>query len=166
VDLVVLFIWIVTAAAGLRLLAGKPAREDEPEPVVEAVPATAGVPAAASEALSSGGPVPRITDMRIATRPGQHPVLEFMHPALGILGLACWIAFIVTRDPGFAWVASGVAAVTICAGVSWFANGARVRRRAGTPDRRPPARLITVHGSGAGLTLVLAVLTAFIAYHA
>ncbi len=167
-DLLVLFLWIVTAVAGLRLLAGKPAREAEPEPFVEAVPAAAGVPAAASAALASGSPVPPITHTRITTQAGQHPVLEFMHPALGVLGGGSWIAFVVTRDPAFAWVASGFAAVTICAGLSWFVRGARARRRAGTsdmPDRRPPGRLIAVHGSGAGLTLVLAVVTAFIAYH-
>jgi hypothetical protein len=198
-DIAALFLWIFTAAAGLRLLAaGKPDRgpavppadsgtvstatapipagavatsETEASagaPVSSRGPASAGVPAAAAAAYAAGtGRPPPITHTRISTGPGEHPLLEFMHPALGIIGLGIWIAFVVTRFGAFAWVASGVVVVTIGAGLSWAASNARAARRRGpAPGLRFPARMIVAHGAAAAVTLVLAIVTVLTASHA
>jgi hypothetical protein len=165
-DLAALFLWIVTAVAGLRLLAsGKPARgsgDSQPE-AAEPVLAGAGVPASAA-AAHAAGTIPPIAHTRITTRPDEHPLLEFMHPALGAIGLGCWIAFTVTGFHPFAWAAFGVIVATIGAGLAWFARSRGAARRQGRGSLFPP-RLILIHGSAAGLTLVLAVVTALTAAH-
>jgi hypothetical protein len=192
-DIAALFLWIFTAAAGLRLLAaGKPARGHAAPPAdpgtapaaTAPVPAgaaatsgpgassggraSAGVPAAAAAAYATGtGRPPPITHTRISAGPGEHPLLEFMHPALGIIGLGCWIAFVVTHFGAFAWVASGIVAVTIGAGLSWAASNARAARRRGSaPGPRFPGRLIAAHGAAAAVTLALAIVTALTAARA
>ena len=157
-------------------------------------PRAAGVPQAAATAYAAGAAVPPITHTRITTRPGEHPLLEFMHPALGVAGLGCWIAFVITRFGVFAWAAFGVIIVTIAAGLTWYTVNARAARAArsgrepgvsrdGTgqpgaaepgagadgaraPARRYPARRLLVHGSGAAVTFVLALVTALAAHHA
>ena len=144
---------------------------------------------------AAGAAVPPITHTRITTRPGEHPLLEFMHPALGVAGLGCWIAFVITGFSVFAWAAFGVIIVTIAAGLTWYTVNARAARAArsgrepgvsrdGTgepraaepgagaggrvraPARRYPARRLLVHGSGAAATFVLALVTALAAHHA
>ena len=122
------------------------------------------MPPAAAAAYAEGAKIP-ITHTRVTTRPGEHPLLEFMHPALGIVGLGCWIAFVITRFRVFAWAALGVIVVTIAAGVIWYVVNARARKAGGRhPARR--ARRLLIHGSGAAVTFVLAIVTALIAYHA
>jgi hypothetical protein len=161
-DLAALFLWIVTAVAGLNLLrAGKPAHGDGQPEATEPVLAGAGVPAAASTAHAAGT-IPPIVHTRITTRPGEHPLLEFMHPALAAIGLGCMIAFVITRFPGFAWGAFGVIVATIGAGLAWFTRSRAAARHQGGGSLFPP-RLIVAHGSAAGLTLVLAVVTALTA---
>lgn len=181
-----MLLWIFTVAAGLSLLAApRPARGSRDsaaaraQPPAEAgaaapaeaaahapgsVPAAAGVPPAAAAAYAEGAKIP-ITHTRVTTRPGEHPLLEFMHPALGIVGLGCWIAFVITRFRVFAWAALGVIVVTIAAGVIWYVVSARARKAGGRhPARR--ARRPLIHGSGATITFVLAIVTVLIAYHA
>jgi hypothetical protein len=166
-DLAALFLWIVTAVAGLRLLiSGRPARgsRDSQPQAAEPVMAGAGVPTAAA-AAHAAGTIPPIAHTRITTRPDEHPLLEFSHPALAAIGLGCWIAFTVTGFHPFAWGAFGVVVATIGAGLAWFARSRQAeRRRPGTGPLFPP-RLILVHGSAAALTLVLAAVTALTAAH-
>jgi hypothetical protein len=258
-DIAAMLLWMITAGAGLYLLvAGRPGRpagspvaadaadaeaaEAEamtPVTVPASRPAQAGIPQAAAEALAAGARVPPITHTRIATQPGQHPLLEFMHPALGIIGLGCWIAYVATKFGTFAWVSFGILLATIAAGLTWYTvnrrhAAARSRRTsevletsgapgtagvfvtrevrgseagtselgtpeagmagAGTPGRgttggrgtsgvsgtpgvgtsggtpgatgrRYPPRRILIHGSAAGTTLVLAVITLLISVH-
>jgi hypothetical protein len=209
-DIAAMLLWIVTAGAGIYLLiAGHPARpaespaEAEAEVEAEAVaaatvpasrPVQTGIPQAAAEALAAGARVPPITHTRIATQPGQHPLLEFMHPALGIVGLACWMSYVATKFGTFAWVSFGVLLATIAAGLTWFTVNRRqaATRAAGSgasagsgvfavsaegiasasgaasapTGRRYPPRRILIHGSAAALTLVLAVITLFVSIHA
>jgi hypothetical protein len=173
-DVVALFLWIFTAAAGLHLLAaGKPARRSsgsEPEATEPVLAAPAGAaaggpaPEAVPAAYAGGSGVPPITHTRITTRPDEHPLLEFMHPALAMAGLGCWVAFVVTRFHTFAWLAFGVIVVTIGAGISWLIRSTLAgRRHPGSPGPLFPPRLIMLHGSAAALTLVLAFVTALIA---
>ena len=133
-----MLLWMITAGAGLYLLvraarpAPRPTRrgrsghdgpgrgELTPVTVPASRPAQAGIPQAAAEALAAGARVPPITHTRIATQPGQHPLLEFMHPALGIVGLGIWIAYVATKFGTFAWVSFGVLLATIAAGLTWY----------------------------------------------
>jgi hypothetical protein len=237
-DIAAMLLWMITAGAGLYLLvAGRPGRPGRPPvadgadgaAVTEAAeamtpvtvpasrPAQAGIPPAAAEALAAGARVPPITHTRIATQPGQHPLLEFMHPALGIVGLGIWIAYVATKFGTFAWVSFGILLATIAAGLTWYTvnrrqAAARSRRtselletsgapgtagvlvtpeveasgagasgagaseagaseagasEAGTikAGRRYPPRRILIHGSAAGTTLVLAVITLLVSVH-
>jgi hypothetical protein len=246
-DIAAMLLWMITAGAGLYLLvAGRPGRpagspvaanaavteaaEAEamtPVTVPASRPAQAGIPQAAAEALAAGARVPPITHTRIATQPDQHPLLEFMHPALGIIGLGCWIAYVATKFGTFAWVSFGILLATIAAGLTWYTvnrrhAAARSRRTSevletagapgtagvlvtrdvgaseagplgagaseagvagagttgrgtsgvgtsgGTPGatgRRYPPRRILIHGSAAGTTLVLAVITLLVSVH-
>jgi len=230
-----MLLWIFTAGAGVFLLATRPTAPVRP------APAERGIPQAAVDAMAAGARVPPITHTRVAVQPGQHPLLEFMHPALGIIGLGSWIAFVATKYHTFAWVSFGVLLVTIAAGLTWFTvnrrqaaaraaatserletsaapgaagvlvtsvtaggvetsevSGAGVRSGAdvgaetnveaevgggskagvgseadalaavaasGATGRRYPPRRVLIHGSGAGLTLILAVITLLVSVH-
>ncbi len=156
-----MLLWMITAGAGLYLLvsgrpggpAGPPVADGAattdpaeaeamtPVTVPASRPAEAGIPQAAAEALAAGARVPPITHTRIATQPGQHPLLEFMHPALGIVGLGIWIAYVATKFGTFAWVSFGILLATIAAGLTWYtvnrrqaaAGSAEVLETAGAP---------------------------------
>ena len=171
-----MLLWMVTVAAGVSLLAarrpargsGDPAADPAPDsapaqaPAAAAVRTPAGVPPAASAALAAGAKVPPISHTRITTQPGEHPLLEFMHPALGLVGLGCWIAFVITRFRPFAWIALGVIVVTIAAGMIWYAASARAARPA---RAHLPVRRLAIHGAGAAVTLALAIVTVLAAGH-
>jgi hypothetical protein len=135
-DIAAMLLWIFTAGAGVYLLAGRPAAAP-PDAAAEAdaeavAPATVppsraqyGIPPAAVQAMAAGARVPPITHTRITTQPGQHPLLEFMHPALGIVGLGIWIAYTTTKFAPFAWVSFGVLLVAIAAGLTWYTANRR-----------------------------------------
>jgi hypothetical protein len=180
-DIAAMLLWMITAGAGLYLLvAGRPGRPAgspvadgaavteaaeamTPVTVPASRPAQAGIPQAAAEALAAGARVPPITHTRIATQPGQHPLLEFMHPALGIVGLGCWIAYVATKFGTFAWVSFGVLVATIAAGLTWYTVNHRVAAARTGSGRRFLPRRILVHGSAASLTLILALITVLVA---
>jgi hypothetical protein len=189
VDIAAMLLWIVTAGAGVYLLAsGRPVRAaslggeaaEAPDraTVPPSRPVQAGIPQAAIDALAAGARVPPIARTRVTTQPGQHPLLEFMHPALAIIGLGCWTAYVVTKFPTFAWVSFGVLVATIAAGLTWYtvnrrlsaARSATAGAASGVPApggaaRRYPPRRILAHGSAAGLTLILALVTLLISVH-
>jgi hypothetical protein len=148
-DIAAMLLWIFTAGAGIYLLAaGRPAAVSaEAEADAEAVtvpPSRAqyGLPPAAVQAMAAGARVPPITHTRITTQPGQHPLLEFMHPALGIVGLGIWIAYVATRFAAFAWVSFGVLLVAIAAGLTWYVANHRHHPAdpANAADPASPAR--------------------------
>jgi hypothetical protein len=169
-DIAAMLLWIVTVGAGLYLLAaGRPgqpagspvadgaavteAAEAEamtPVTVPASRPAQAGIPQAAAEALAAGARVPPITHTRIATQPGQHPLLEFMHPALGIVGLGIWIAYVATKFGTFAWVSFGILLATIAAGLTWYT----VNRRHAARSRGTSQVLETAGAPGTAGVLV------------
>ena len=183
-DIAALLLWIVTAGAGLYVLAGRPVSSaagpkggppaEAPAPASATVPASrpvqAGIPQATVDALAAGAAVPPITHTRITTPPGQHPLLEFMHPALAIVGLASWIAYVVTTFTTFAWIAFGVLLATIAAGLTWYTintrlAAARSGAKPAAEDRRHPPRRVLIHGGAAATTLILALITLLIAVH-
>lgn len=90
-----------------------------------------------------------------------HPLLEFSHPALGLIGLMFWIFFVVTHHVVFAWTAFGTMAVTALAGISWLASGTQHRRRARVPAGPVfPRRLALLHGLAVTCTFILVLIAA------
>jgi len=190
VAIAALVVWALTAAAGAYLLtsviAAQRASAGSPAPDAGATPATttpvasaAGAPApvtgrpGARQAAEAGTPLPfgrtaaPVPRAKVSAPPGEHPLLEFCHPALGITGLACWFAFVATRDRTFAWIAVAVLAVTIGAGLGWMAMHARSARRhaASGPGPAVPAHRVVLHGLAAAATCGLAVIAILAASH-
>jgi len=160
--IVVLVLWAVTAAAGLALLsAGTAARR-----MAASAPRTEGVPV-------RSGAIPRTADGRpppapraqFDVRAGEHPLLEFSHPALAVTGLACWFLFVFTRYAPLAWIAFGFLIVALSAGLGWLAHNSRATRNGDAAAPAFPPRLIMLHGLAATVVLVLTVLTAVAASH-
>ena len=106
---------------------GPAATSPAPLPPAFAGPA-APTPRAASSSPAALPPIPRV---KVRTGPDDHPLREFSHPALGLCGLACWLAFTATHDVAFAWIACGVLAATAGVGLSWLAGYMRAARRRG-----------------------------------
>jgi hypothetical protein len=161
VAIAALVIWVLTAAIGVTLLitrqAARPAPVPEPARPVPA--STTAAPAAGPAELP---PIPRV---KVHAPAGEHPLLEFSHPTLGLVGLGLWFIFVGTHYHPLAWVSFGILVVTIAAGLRWFISHARAARRAaadtgGAPARRGVPRLALVHGLAASTTFLLAVLTA------
>jgi hypothetical protein len=173
VAIAALVIWLLTAAAGMTLLIrGSRARRDAAAAATRSaaarpVPAPAPVPVPVPGAgRGPDGEMPDIPRVKVHATPGEHPLLEFCHPALGLVGLGLWFIYVGTGHRPLAWVAFGVLVVTIGAGLGWLirsARSARAARAAGAPRRALPSRLILLHGLLATATFTLAVLTALTA---
>ena len=96
--------------------------------------------------------------------PGARSLVEFAHPAGGIIGLAFWLGFTLIHNRALGWIAFGLIAVTACVGLGWFTANTRAARRAGSGRPAPSfaGRLVALHGSAAALTVTLAALTALL----
>ncbi len=156
-----LVLWILTAGAGLALLiTGRAGRRQGAGAPERSVPVyTGGV-----QRTEDGRPPP-IPKPKVRAAPGEHPLLEFSHPAIGIVGIGFWFVFLGTHNRALAWAAFGILVVTIAAGLSWLASTTAARRRAKGPRAAFPPRLILAHGAAAAITLTLVVLTAVSASH-
>jgi len=207
--IVVLVLWMFTAAAGFRLLltsslgrarpAGPPAGSPQPDPGSQpasvaqpaAAPSSAAQPAAAPSSAAQPAAAPSSARDRwappslVAARqapilPSTRSLVEFAHPAVGIIGLAFWLGFTLIHNRALGWIAFGLVAVTACVGLGWFTANTRAARRAG-PGRGPTGsrgsresresrgstssfagRLVALHGSAAAVTVALAALTALV----
>ncbi len=160
--IVVLALWAVTAGAGVVLLsAGTAARR-----MATSAARAAGAPLrlGAVPRTDDGGPPP-VPRAQFDVRPGEHPLLEFSHPALAITGLACWFLFVLTRYAPLAWIALGFLVVTLSAGLGWLAHNSRAARRGADTAPAFPPRLIVLHGVAAAAVVALTVLTAVSASH-
>jgi hypothetical protein len=160
--LVVLALWVVTAVAGVSLLStGNAARRrTSPSVQIASTPARYGaVP------LTADGKPPPVPRTRVAAPAGEHPLLEFSHPALALAGLAFWFVFVLIHYWPLAWISFGILVVTLCAGLSWLAANARAARRQEKAARPFPPRLIALHGLAAAVAFTLTVLTALSASH-
>jgi hypothetical protein len=161
--IVVLLLWFATAAAGLTLLrAGGAARRAQvPRPAAAPAPARIGaVP------LTADGKPPPTPHTRVTTPAGDHPLLEFSHPALAITGIACWMMFTLVHYRPLAWIAFVILVVTMLMGVTWLASSRRSARRQASPAWSFPPRLIWLHGLAAVCSITLTVLTAVTASRA
>ena len=164
---VVLILWLATAAAGLTLLrAGSAARRAAAAAAVQPVPADSlagAVVRAGAVPLTAEGMPPPGPHVRVSTPPGEHPLLEFSHPALAVTGIACWMMFTFVHYRPLAWIAFAILVATLLAGLAWLS---RTRRSGGRPGGQGwsfPSRLVWVHGLVASSSIVLTVLTALIA---
>jgi hypothetical protein len=173
VAIAALVIWLLTAAAGMTLLVrGCWSRRDAAAAVTRSAPARpAPVPVPVPGAgRGPDGEMPDIPQVKVHATPGEHPLLEFCHPALGVVGLGLWFIYVGTGHRPLAWVAFGVLVLTIGAGLSWLIRSARAERAdggdggAGGPRQGLPGRLILLHGLLATATFALVVLTALVAW--
>lgn len=179
-----LVVWVLTATAGLVLLmAGSAAKRAAGQQAAEqqaagqqAAPAAASAvtvpparPVAPPRAPGQGaGPAepPPIPRVKVHAKPGEHPLLEFSHPTLGLIGLGLWFVYVGTRHAPLAWASFGILVAAIAAGLSWLARNRLAARRGGRPARGGfPPRLVLLHGLAATATFALAVLTALAASH-
>jgi hypothetical protein len=181
VAIAALALWMCTVAAGTYLLAT--ARrygniEDAPsEPVsVSSRPpasSAADAPAAATPArVKDPFAPPSLQRERSESLPLMRALVEFAHPALGMIGLGFWFGYVVSRDRLFLAISLGILLGAIGAGLSWFTvNSRAVKRvaaaeaagRRGVEDPRfaPHTfspRVLIAHGAGAALTLLIAAL--------
>jgi len=182
VAIAALVVWMLTAAAGMTLLIrGSRARRSAAVAAARSAPARP-APAPAPVPVPGagwgpGGEMPDIPRVKVHATPGEHPLLEFSHPALALVGLGLWFIYVGTGHRPLAWVAFGVLVLTIGAGLSWLIRSARAARAArvarGEPAGGPAggkrrglsARLVLVHGLLATATFALVVLTALAASH-
>jgi hypothetical protein len=197
VAIVVLALWIAAAVAGVTLLrAGGAARRAAASVPAESVQAVSdqavsvaavplrAVPLKAVSAAKAGvriGAVPLTADgkpppgphVRVRSPAGEHPLLEFCHPALAATGIACWLMFVLVHYRPFAWIAFAILLVTMAVGLAWLAATRRAGKAhvanhggaikgaygAGLSWTFPP-RLIALHGLAVTLAIALTVLTA------
>ncbi len=94
--------------------------------------------------------------------PGARSLLEFAHPACGIIGVGFWLGFTFVHYRTLGWIAFGLAALTASLGLTWFAANARAAKLRDEPGPSFSGRLIAVHGGAAALTVALAALAALV----
>jgi hypothetical protein len=193
VAIVALILWTVTAAAGVSLLGsgGAARRRAADQAAAEAASAAAettlapaqttpaaaeGVRAAGVRAasgpvrsaaipLTSEGKPPPVPKVKVAAPPGEHPLLEFSHPALALTGLACWFMYVFVRYTAFAWISFSVLMVTIAIGLTWLVHNKRAARQHVEGAWNFPPRIVLLHGTAAAVAITLSVLTALSASH-
>jgi hypothetical protein len=165
VAIVVLVLWLAAAVAGVTLLrAGGAARRLAARDQAHAgarVPAPVRIGAVP---LTADGKPPPGPHVRVARPAGEHPLLEFCHPALAVTGIACWFMFVLVHYRPFAWIAFGILVLTMLVGLSWLAAGRRAGQQPGAAWTFPP-RLVALHGLVVTLAIALTVLTAISASH-
>jgi hypothetical protein len=115
--------------------------------------------------LTEDGRPPPAPHAKVTAPPGEHPLLQFCHPALALIGFGFWLAFVLVGYRPLAWVSFGVLVVTLGAGLSWLTGNTLAARRQHGPAPAFPRRLIVLHGLGAAATLALTLLTALTAGH-
>ena len=161
-----LVLWIATAAAGVTLLrSGRTVRAGAAdESRAEEVAASTGVLVRIGAVpLTGEGKPPPGPHVRVATPPGEHPLLEFSHPALAVTGLACWLMYTWVRYQPFAWISFTILVVTLLLGVGWFLRNREAAHRRLTGSWAFPPRLVALHGVAATLAITLTVVTALVA---
>jgi hypothetical protein len=115
--------------------------------------------------LTADGKPPPGPKVKVAAPPGEHPLLEFSHPALAITGLACWFMYVFVRYTPFAWISFGILMVTISIGLTWLVHNKRAAGRRLKGAWHFPPRLVLLHGTAAAVAILLSVLTALSASH-
>jgi hypothetical protein len=173
--IVVLVLWFATAGMGVallraggaarRLAAGSLALKALAESSLAAQPAAAGSARIGAVPLTAEGKPPPVPHTRISTPPGEHPLLEFAHPALAVTGLAFWAMFTFVHYRPMAWTSVAIQLFTVALGLAWQARNRLASRSRATAAWQFPGRLLTLHVSAAASSFVLAVLAALVASH-
>ena len=158
-----LVLWLCTAAAGVTLLRAGTTRRREAVPQA-AVPAEPLVRIGAVPLTAAGKPPPG-PHARVSSPAGEHPLLEFSHPALATVGVACWLMFTLVHYRPFAWISFAVLVATLLVGIGWYVRNRRIAQRNERGDWTFPPRLIALHGAAAALSITLTVVTALAASH-
>lgn len=162
--IVALVLWVITAAAGVSLLSTGGAARRLGAEAVRAQAETARTASApvrmGAIPLTAEGKPPPVPKVRVATPPGEHPLLEFSHPALAVTGLACWFMFVFVHYHPFAWISFGILAATILLGLTWLVRNAQAARHHAASAWNFPPQLVALHGAGAAIAISLTVLTA------
>jgi len=192
VAIVALVLYVITAAAGVSLLGtGGAARRREAEaeaaeaaskeagagaettlatahatsPAAEAVRAPGLQARLAAVPLTAEGKPPPGPKVKVVAPPGEHPLLEFSHPALALTGLACWFMYVFVRYTPFAWISFGILMVAIAIGLAWLVHNLRAASHRLKGAWHFPPRLVLLHGTAAAVAILLSVLTALSASH-
>ncbi len=165
--IVVLVLWLATAIAGVTLLrAGGAARRATASaaPARQSVAADvmAGTRLAAVPLTPDRRPPPG-PHVRVTTPDGEHPLLEFSHPALAVIGIACWMMFTFVHYRPLAWISFAILVLPLLVGLGWLIRNRQAAGRQASATWSFPPRLIWVHGVVATSSLVLTVLTAILA---
>jgi hypothetical protein len=165
--IVVLVLWLATAVAGVTLLraggaARRAAASAAPARQAVAAEAMAGTRLAAVPLTPDGRPPPG-PHVRVTTLEGEHPLLEFSHPALAVTGIACWMMFTFVHYQPLAWIAFAILVLTLLVGLGWLIRNRQEAGRQASATWSFPPRLIWVHGLVATSSLVLTALTAILA---
>jgi hypothetical protein len=159
-----LVLWLCTAAAGVTLLRAGTARRRELAPQA-AAPAVEPLVRIGAVPLTPEGEPPRGPHARVSTPAGEHPLLEFSHPALATVGVACWLMFTFVHYRPFAWISFAILVATLLLGISWYARNRQAALREERGGWTFPPRLIALHGTAAALSITLTVVTALAASH-
>ena len=124
--------WLATATAGLTLLrAGGAARRAAAPQAVPADSLAGALVRTGAVPLTAEGKPPPGPHVKVGTPPGEHPLLEFSHPALGVTGIACWMMFTFVHYRPLAWIAFAILVVTLLVGLGWLS---RTRRSGGRQE--------------------------------
>lgn len=181
--IVVLVLWLFTAGAGFSVLITSNLKRQDAVPAPDLPFAHAAAPPSVQSAPESGSAPPSVSRREVkrsfedqiappslvAARnapvvPGARALLEFAHPAFGIIGLAFWLGFSLIHYRVLGWIGFGLSVATASAGLSWFTVNVRAARRPDHDESAPSfrGRLVAMHGGGAALTVVLAALSALV----
>ena len=173
--------WLCTAAAGGYLLASstrlraarRPAEDEEASSRIAVAQASPGTATAAPRRAKDRFDPPSLTRAKNEPLPGLRALAEFTHPALAVIGLGLWLAYVMSGDRMFAAIGFGVLLGAICAGLTWAASNARAARRLsdassagdsgdaaapGSDALSFPPRLLILHVTGAAVTLLVTAL--------
>jgi len=114
--------------------------------------------------LTAEGKPPPGPHVRVTTPRGEHPLLEFSHPALAITGVACWFMYTFVHYRPFAWISFGILVAALLLGLGWYVRNRAAHRQLAGSWTFPP-RLLALHGAPAALSITLTVVTALVASH-
>jgi hypothetical protein len=149
-------------------------------PAAQAAPAQA-APAQAAPAAQAAAPPASKREMRRAARnrfdppsltaakkapvvPELRSLLEFAHPASGLIGFGFWLGYTFVHYRALGWIAFGLVTVTVCLGLTWFTANTRAARHRPADEPGPSfsTRLVVLHGGAATVTFALAFLSALV----
>jgi hypothetical protein len=136
---------------------------------VQAAPAQAAAPPASKREMRRAArnrfDPPSLTAAKKApVVPELRSLLEFAHPASGLIGFGFWLGYTFVHYRALGWIAFGLVTVTVCLGLTWFTANTRAARHRPADEPGPSfsTRLVVLHGGAATVTFALAFLSALV----